>query len=168
MSTKSELQFPASLSAPHGGPRDPVDIRDVFSYRIALLARINDRDAQNQLMTRYGITLGEWRTLAVIRYQGSCTLGQLAGEGFLDIGQVSRSVTTLVDRGWVMRRADDKDRRALALSLTDAGEALYQQVMVYVRTANAAMLGALTPGEQDRLYELLDRVMDSLRDELAR
>jgi DNA-binding MarR family transcriptional regulator len=163
MSTKTDLHFPSSLTASPAHPEQARDIRDVFSYRIALLARINDRDAQNQLVSRYGITLGEWRTLAVIRYLGTCTLGQLAGEGFLDIGQVSRSVTALVDRGMVDRRADAADRRAVALSLSAAGEDLHGRVMIYARSANAEMLGALTPEEQDQLYRLLDRVMDQLR-----
>lgn len=163
MSTDQKLKFPASFPlflAPAAPPRD---IRDVFSYRVALLARINDRDAQNQLVSLHGITLGEWRTVAVIHYLGRCTLGQLAGEGFLDIGQVSRSVTTLVERGLVERAVDKRDRRAVSLTLSAAGEDLYHQVMVYAAEANADILGVLSPDEQAQLYRLLDRVMDSLR-----
>lgn len=163
MSTDQKLQFPASFPLFDAPGTSPRDIRDVFSYRVALLARINDRDAQNQLMRRHGITLGEWRTLAVIRYLGRCTLGELAGEGFLDIGQVSRSVTALVERGLIARAENRRDRRAISLTLSEAGEAIYQQVMVYASEANATVLAALTPEEQAQLSGLLDRVMDSLR-----
>lgn len=163
MSTDQTLKFPASFPLFLAPGTPPRDIRDVFSYRVALLARINDRDAQNQLMTRHNITLGEWRTVAVIHYLGRCTLGQLAGEGFLDIGQVSRSVTALVERGLVQRAVDQRDRRAVSLSLSAAGEDLYRQVMVYASDANADILCVLSADEQAQLYGLLDRVMDSLR-----
>ncbi|MBN9272147.1 MAG: hypothetical protein J0J15_18250, partial [Mesorhizobium sp.] len=56
----------------------PRDIRDMFSYRLALLTRINDRQAHNMLVSTYRITLGEWRTLAVVQYLGKPSLRAVA------------------------------------------------------------------------------------------
>lgn len=139
------------------------DIRDLFSYRLALLARANDRDAQNHLMSNYGVTLIEWRTLGVIRALCPCTLRQLATQGFLDEGQMSRTVKLLCERGLVERRPDDSDGRAIKLSLSEAGEALYVRVIGHVETANEETIAVLSQEERLMLMEFMQRMLDHLR-----
>mgnify|MGYP003611335451 FL=1 len=129
------------------------DIRDLFSYRLARLARANDRDAQSSLFNRYGMVLSEWRTLAVIRVTRPCTLRRLATEDFLDEGQVSRTVKMLVDRGWVAREPAPGDGRSFLLTLTAEGEAVYQAILPEVVEANEAMLDCLDPDERLHLME---------------
>lgn len=139
------------------------DIRDLFSYRLARLARANDRDAQSSLFNRYGMVLSEWRTLSVIRVTRPCTLRRLATEDFLDEGQVSRTVKMLVDRGWVTREPAPGDGRSFLLTLTAEGEAVYQAILPEVVEANEAMLDCLDPDERLHLMDALQKVLDALR-----
>lgn len=139
------------------------DIRDLFSYRLARLARANDRDAQSSLFNRYGMVLSEWRTLSVIRVTRPCTLRRLATEDFLDEGQVSRTVKMLVDRGWVAREPAPGDGRSFLLTLTAEGEAVYQAILPEVVEANEAMLDCLDPDERLHLMDALQKVLDALR-----
>ena len=139
------------------------DIRDLLSYRLARLARANDRDAQSSLFNRYGMVLSEWRTLSVIRVTKPCTLRRLATEDFLDEGQMSRTVKMLVDRGWVAREPAPNDGRSSLLTLTPEGEAVYQAILPEVIEANEAMLDCLEPGERLHLMNALQKVLDALR-----
>lgn len=139
------------------------DIRDLFSYRLARLARANDRDAQSSLFNRYGMVLSEWRTLSVIRVTKPCTLRRLATEDFLDEGQMSRTVKMLVDRGWVAREPAPGDGRSFLLTLTAEGEAVYQAILPEVIAANEAMLDCLDPDERLHLMDALQKVLDALR-----
>jgi len=139
------------------------DIRDLFSYRLARLARANDRDAQSSLFNRYGMVLSEWRTLSVIRVTKPCTLRRLATEDFLDEGQMSRTVKMLVDRGWVAREPAPNDGRSSLLTLTPEGEAVYQAILPEVIEANEAMLDCLDPDERLHLMNALQKVLDALR-----
>src|ERR1700743_1683683 len=41
-----------------------------------------------------------------------------------DLSTVSRQVTTLIGRGWLERRADQRDGRAYLLAVTEAGRAV--------------------------------------------
>ncbi len=139
------------------------DIRDLFSYRLARLARANDRDAQGTLFGRYGMVLSEWRTLSVIRVTNPCTLRRLATEDFLDEGQMSRTVKLLVDRGWVAREPAPDDGRSYLLTLTPEGEAVYQAILPEVIEANEAMLTCLAPDERRHLMDALQKILDTLR-----
>lgn len=139
------------------------DIRDLFSYRLARLARANDRDAQSSLFGRHGMVLSEWRTLSVIRVTRPCTLRRLATEDFLDEGQMSRTIKVLVDRGWVAREPAPNDGRSFLLTLTPEGEAVYQSILPEVIEANEAMLDCLDPDERLHLMNALQKILDSLR-----
>ncbi len=139
------------------------DIRNLFSYRLARLARANDRDAQSTLFGRHGMVLSEWRTLSVIRVTKPCTLRRLATEDFLDEAQVSRTVKLLVDRGWVAREPAPNDGRSFLLTLTPEGEAVYQSILPEVIEANEVMLDCLDPDERLHLMNALQKVLDALR-----
>lgn len=142
---------------------EPRDIRDMFSYRLAYLVRLNDRHAQTVLIERYGITLGEWRTLATIRYLGEPSLRHLARTTQQDEGQLSRYVSGLIRRGLLDKRASDEDQRVLKLTLTAAGEALHREVMVFAWRLNQEMFVDLSEAEQQQLIALLDKLFDSVR-----
>lgn len=139
------------------------DIRELFSYQLALLTRANDRDAQSQLMADCGLTLGEWRTLAVIHALSPCTSRALATEGFLDYGQVSRTVKLLSDRGLISTRPSEEDRRAIHLTLTPEGEALHEAVFCRVVEANDRTLSVLSDVERRQLMGLMRRLFESLQ-----
>lgn len=168
MSSKKNSILPVVLDATLPPASPPRDIRDLFSYRLALLTRINDRDAQNMMIKQYGITLGEWRTLAIIFYLKSTSLRALARQAFMDEGQVSRSVTALIDRGLVSRQPGTEDRRSIILSLTHEGLALHDKVMGFARQMNEEILGAFSAQEQDLLLGLLDKLLTTVHQEFIR
>jgi len=155
---------------PYGDDLDPTpppwaqprDIRDLFSYRLALLTRINDRQAQNTLLGRYGITLGEWRTLAVVRYLGAPSPRSVARATQQDEGQVSRYVSSLIKRGLLSKTTSTEDRRVNDLAVTETGEALYGNVMEFAWGMNRDMFEDLSREEQKQLVALLDKLFKSV------
>lgn len=140
----------------------PQDIRDLFSYRLALLTRVNDRQAQNILLDRYGITLGEWRTLAVVRYLGAPSPRSVARETQQDEGQVSRYLSGLIKRGLLSKTTSADDRRMADLAVTEAGETLYREVMKLAWELNRDLFGELSRAEQRQLVGLLDKLFRSV------
>jgi DNA-binding MarR family transcriptional regulator len=79
-----------------------------------------------------------------------------------DPSTVSRHVTLLVDRGLVLRVADELDGRASRLVLTDAGRAQLDQLrserVAYLRTVTADW----TDDELDTFTTLFDRLLDGI------
>ncbi|NEI73693.1 winged helix DNA-binding protein [Rhizobium lusitanum] len=141
---------------------EPHDIRDLFSYRLAYFVRLNDRHAQTVLIDEYGITLGEWRTLATIRYLGRPSLRSLARTTQQDEGQLSRYVSGLVKRDLLAKTASTEDQRVVELMLTEKGEALHRDVMVFAWRLNQDLFTDFDETERQQLLSLLDKLLGAL------
>jgi DNA-binding MarR family transcriptional regulator len=77
-------------------------------------------------------------------------------------GTVSQSLKILEERSWVLRQADEADRRVVRLALSDAGRGVLDS------TADDAWLTAaqhLPAGEQENLRTLLTRLLASWQQE---
>lgn len=163
MSNKKLTSLPVETLEPTPSPwAEPRDIRDLFSYRLAYLVRLNDRHAQTVLIDQYGLTLGEWRTLATIRYLGTPSLRHLARTTQQDDGQLSRYVTGLIKRELLEKRSSAVDQRAVELSLTPKGEALHDEVMIFAWKLNQDIFTDLTSREQTQLLSLLDKLFQKV------
>jgi DNA-binding MarR family transcriptional regulator len=86
----------------------------------------------------------------------------LADAVHADPSTVSRHVALLVERGLVLRVADESDGRASRLVLTDAGRAQLDQLraerVAYLRTVTAAW----TDDELETFTTLFDRLLDGI------
>ncbi|QPC94319.1 MarR family winged helix-turn-helix transcriptional regulator [Mesorhizobium sp. INR15] len=165
MSTNMTSPYRDALNPTPPPWESPHDIRDLFSYRLALLTRVNDRQAQNVLVSTYGITLGEWRTLAVVKYLGQPSVRAVARATQQDEGQLSRYVSGLIERGLLVKAVSSEDRRVNDLALTGEGEKLYAEVMEFAWNLNREMFVDLSRDEQQQLVGLLDKLFRALTKE---
>lgn len=134
----------------------PRDIRSHVVFRMALFTTITDRAGKHSFTQDFGLTLREYRILAVIAYMQPVSLSDLVVETVLDAGQVSRNVAKLVRDGQVAR--EGKARRGGLLALTPDGEALYQRALARGDDLNDQIMADL--GAEDR--EILSRALDVL------
>jgi DNA-binding MarR family transcriptional regulator len=163
MSNKKISPSPVETLDPTPSPwAEPRDIRDLFSYRLAYLVRLNDRHAQTVLIDQYGLTLGEWRTLATIRYLGRPSLRHLARTTQQDEGQLSRYVSGLIKRELLEKKSSATDQRVIELSLTPKGVSLHDDVMIFAWKLNQDMFTDLAPEEQTQLLLLLDKLFQKV------
>ena len=141
----------------------PVGIRALLSYRINALANQLSRGAALRYKREFGVSLWEWRTIALLgepaAEQGNVLsqtdLARLAG---LDKGQVSRVVSGLAGRGLVLRNVDASDARGVRLSLTRAGRRLYEGLIAAAAERNDVLLGTLSAAEHAMLESALARL----------
>jgi DNA-binding MarR family transcriptional regulator len=151
-------------AVPRDASRPAATIRDLLSYRIHRLAGALSRGAALRYRAGFGVTLMEWRALALLGDFAPMTLQALALQAGLDKSQVSRVVSGLVARGLVRRDPGRADAREVALSLTAAGRRVQQGLMAAARARDAAFAAALT--EEER--RVLDRAIAKLTAEAKR
>jgi DNA-binding MarR family transcriptional regulator len=95
---------------------------------------------------------------------GPITAGELARSIELDGGAMTRQLDQLEGKGYLRRRPHEQDRRALRIELTEAGQAMTQELMnCNERVLNAAQR-SLDETEQQQLRDYLTRVLQALRD----
>lgn len=113
------------------------------------------------------LELRQFRALAFVGQQGTCTVGELATASGLPSSSTTRLCDQLVERGWLRRTAADEDRRQVALRLTEAGAASVAEV----RQARAAQLRAarrrLSARQREALTEALPALVEALSHEEA-
>jgi DNA-binding MarR family transcriptional regulator len=138
-------------------------IKGLLSYRLHVVANLLSRGAALRYKREFGVSLWEWRTVALLGAQAPLSLNELAAAAGLDKSQMSRVVAGLVGRGIVARGADETDGRGVRLSLTRSGEKLYEGLIRAATHRNDAFLGCLAPQERDCLEGALQKLGDQAR-----
>lgn len=147
------------------------DVRDLLTFRMAMIAAANDRIGQGWLKADYGLRLIEWRVLALVAAMQPVRFNQVARALLVDKGQLSRIVRRLVSRGLVVASPDDDDLRTVLLSLTDDGAVVHRAALATALVRNDLVLSALTDEEATMLFHLLDKLqpyMDRRVDEAGK
>lgn len=155
----------ATPSSPKAAKTVPLE--QFLTYRLHLVNKLTDKYSSNAYATELGLTVGEARCLAAIgnalSSKNSLSINQLAAGSNLNKAQASRAAQALVARGLAVKASNDADGRGVAVSLTDAGAALWQQVMQLIAKRNESIFSCLTEAEQTQLGSMLDKIAQNAR-----
>ncbi|KAA9161641.1 MarR family transcriptional regulator [Amycolatopsis acidicola] len=133
-----------------------VTITELLSFRLHQVANAISRSAATRYRRDFDVSLGEWRTIALLGAEAPLSLNRLARLASLDKGQMSRVVTKLDERGLLLRESGAG--RTTQLSLSRKGKALYKGLIEAANERNDAFLVCLT--EQER--QVLDSALTKL------
>ena len=134
----------------------PITITELLSYRLSRAARALSRSAALRYRREFGVSLGEWRTLALLGAVAPETVNRLARLAGLDKAQMSRVVSKLADRGLISRTLGPG--RTTELSLTPDGEAVYRGLIAAANERNEAFMACLEPVEREALATALTKL----------
>jgi MarR family transcriptional regulator for hemolysin len=110
-----------------------------------------------------GLTQAEWQTLArLARHQG---LRQTQLAEILEIQPITltRHIDKLAEAGWVERRPDPDDRRAMQLFLTDAATPIMEELWDAADDMFAKALAGISQARRDQLIETLLAIKANLQ-----
>lgn len=108
---------------------------------------------------RHGLSVPEWRILALIGQARSLPFAELVLQSTSDKAQVSRTLKALTARGLVRTEALGANwRQGVVCHTTPAGQRLYEKVMPEARRAQAQMILSLGQEERRVLYHALSRL----------
>ena len=116
-----------------------------------------------QRMAVHGLTAAQWYPLWRLKLGHEGTARDLARDTDIDAGAMTRLIDRLVQKGLVERSRSATDRRALALRLTPAGEAVAAEVPRVLAQVNNDYLRGFDADEWQALQGLLRRMLDSGR-----
>src|SRR5687768_1676700 len=136
----------------------PADVSGEVADLIGSLAR-RIRMTANRDLGPLGITWSQLRALRTVAHgAGALRMSELADR----LGIARRSATSVVDdlvaRGFLERRDDPTDRRAVDVAVTAQGRRLLRTLRDRRRSAAREVTAALPPGELAQLRDLLRRL----------
>jgi DNA-binding MarR family transcriptional regulator len=101
---------------------------EFLPYRLSITSNAVSKTIAQAYDKRFGLSIPEWRIVAVLSEINSGTQQDLVARTLMDKVAVSRAAQSLVKRGLIKRRPDSDDGRARRLTLSAAGAALYCRI----------------------------------------
>jgi DNA-binding MarR family transcriptional regulator len=127
---------------------DILELENFLPYRLNRLADAVSRDFSAIYREKYGLTRPEWRLLATLGQYKTMTATEIGRHSAMHKTKVSRAVTALEKRRWLIREADAADRRVEHLRLTKAGEEAYREMVPLAKEFERKLLAKLDDTER--------------------
>jgi DNA-binding MarR family transcriptional regulator len=135
-------------------------------YRLSVLANTVSTAIAGAYAQRFGLSIPEWRVIAVLAEQPNLSAAEVAAQTAMDKVAVSRAVASLLRDKRLQRRMARADRRRSVLRLSVAGERVYSEVVPFALAYEKALLEPLDSADRITLDKLL-RVLLARAEELG-
>ena len=132
-------------------------------YRLSVLANTVSAALSGAYARRFGLTVPEWRVIAVLARTPGLSAAEVAARTAMDKVAVSRAVAGLARSGRVRQTQAAHDRRRSVLTLTTRGRSVYRRIVPLALAYERHLLEALSAEEQAKFGELLARLLDRSR-----
>lgn len=143
---------------PEQDASDELPLFQFLTYRLSRVQSKLNAQAIRILREQAGLTLSQWRIIALVGASGQTRPSALTKDGLLDKGLLSRKLKPLIQEGLISSKPDETDHRAQLLSLTTDGRALYERTLPIMRRRQRGLRSALSASEIEGLYRALDKL----------
>ena len=131
-------------------------VNDFLTTLVVTTGNALRRTVTLQYTDQFGLTMPEWRVLSVLAEARELPFGELVIRSATDKGQLSRTLKTMQERGLLEMRSEAAKK--VTCVATDAGLALYRQVMPVARRRQAAFIRQLDPQERRAVYSAMRKL----------
>ena len=148
-----------ATGADDAADHEVLELERFLPYRLSVVSNHISQTIADVYAERFGISITEWRVLAVLGRYPDLSAGGVAERTAMDKVAVSRAVARLLNTGLIEREIHGSDRRRSVLRLSRAGYRVYDQVVPMALDYERKLLSALSEEERaifDRLLTRLD------------
>lgn len=121
------------------------ELRRILSFR--------DRD----MICCYGVSITQSHALAILSEKPR-SLNDVAAELYIDKSTASRSIKVLEEKGYVRRRRDAEDGRAIVLELTAAGKRIWQKIEECIVDEESELLRGFDAAARQTILQFIGRL----------
>jgi DNA-binding MarR family transcriptional regulator len=118
--------------------------------------------------TRFGLSVPEWRVMAVLGDSGPLTQRDLTRRTLMDKVAVNRACRVLEERELAVREPNEHDGRSHMLALTEVGQAMHSQIMPLATEMERRIFEGFSDAEVTTFRMILEKVRhaaDEISDE---
>lgn len=138
--------------------KSDLPLRQFVTYRISRVQAKLNAQASRILREASGITLNQWRIIALIGAAGQTQSSVLSKDAALDKGLLSRNLKTLIESGVVKSATNAGDHRVQSLSLTQKGAEIFEKTLPVTRVRQSKLRAGLTDKELRIFHKVLDHL----------
>lgn len=149
--------------AAQGSTKPHLALETFLPYRLSILANMVSNAIARDYHAQFGLTVPEWRLMAVLGRFGPDVATGLCARTAMDKVTVSRAMTRLIENGHISRGSDPKDRRRVIARLTRKGKSVHDKIVPVALAHERDLLAALDKAEAATLDRLLAKLHDRAR-----
>lgn len=139
-------------------------LNEFVPYLLSITSNAVSGRISQEYRTRFGLSVPEWRVMAVLGDSGALTQRELTRLTVMDKVAVNRACKVLEERGLVSRRPNAQDGRSHLLELTESGVRMHDEIMPLALEMERRLFSNFTPEEVADFRHLLDRVRGEVDD----
>jgi MarR family transcriptional regulator, transcriptional regulator for hemolysin len=140
------------------------NLLESFGFLVTDVARLMRRDF-NRKVQDLGLTQAQWQILVRISHMEGARQSQIADVLEMQPISVARMIDRMAAAGWVERRPDPQDRRAVNLYLTDKVEPILEQMWARAAETRALAVAGLSEDDQQALLRILRSMRANMTNE---
>lgn len=137
---------------------EPLVLQEFLPYRLSIASETVSSLFATQYRQRFGLTIPEWRVVAVVGQHGTCSTQEVIERTGMDRVRVSRAVLCLAGKGLLDQRPAPRDQRARLLHLSEAGRHTYDEIVPLAHDLQRTLAAGLTAAERLQLDMLLEKI----------
>jgi DNA-binding MarR family transcriptional regulator len=133
-------------------------LEDFLPYRLSVAASRVSRLFARRYFENYGLSIPEWRVLAMVGRFGTLSPSAVGEWTAMDKVKVSRAAASLVGRGMLRQTQDPLDGRGRLLRLTRKGVAVHDGMVPLACELEGQLAESMSRTEWNALLRALDKL----------
>jgi DNA-binding MarR family transcriptional regulator len=133
-------------------------LEEFLPYKLSVAANRVSRLFARRYSEAYGLSIPEWRVLAMVGRFGTLSPSAVGEWTAMDKVKVSRAAASLVARGMLRQTPDPHDGRGRLLRLTRKGTAIHEGVVPLACELEDQLAGGMSRAEWHGLLKTLDKL----------
>jgi DNA-binding MarR family transcriptional regulator len=139
-------------------------LNEFVPYLLSITSNAVSNRISMEYRQRFGLSVPEWRVMAVLGDSGPLTQRDLTRMTVMDKVAVNRACKVLEERGLAARQPNAQDGRSHLLELTESGHQIHDEVMPLALEMERRLFSRFTREEVIEFRRLLDRVRSEVND----
>jgi len=140
--------------------------RNLFG-RLQAAALASRMQAKRLLKSKGNLSITEWRVLWDLAEAGPLTVTEMASIQRTDHALISRTIPSMIEKGYVATTTGATDRRTSLVALTPAGRLVFEETSVVMSQRRAALSAAFSEADLDTFLGLIDRFEQFMEDPIS-
>ena len=139
-------------------------LSEFLPYQLSITSNAVSGRIALEYRQRFGLSVPEWRVMAVLGDAGPLTQRDLTRLTLMDKVAVNRACKVLEERGLASRQPNAHDGRSHLLELTETGLRMRDEIMPRALEMDRRLFASFAPEEVAQFRSLLDRVRGEVDD----
>ena len=139
-------------------------LSELLPYQLSITSNAVSGRIALEYRQRFGLSVPEWRVMAVLGDAGPLTQRDLTRLTLMDKVAVNRACKVLEERRLAYRRPNELDGRSHHLDLTEEGERMRDEIMPLALEMERRLFSSFEPEEVAQFRSLLERVRGEVKE----